>query len=126
MALRSAWSRVFCLDALLHLGILALDTRLNERRMSQDKNRRGTDEPEERADGRGEPEKGEADDEETCVEGLLSHDVISNLHWLGSCVDIRSEIEEVISILVQPLSTWGGSVGGIEGFWDLRWTYQIG
>lgn len=66
--------------------------------MSKNENRRGADEPEERADGRGEPEKGKADDEETCVEGLLGHDVFSNLHWLGSCVNIRDETEEVISI----------------------------
>lgn len=54
--------------------------------MGKDEHARGADEPEERAKRRGPPEKGQTDDKKSRVEGLLCHDVITDLHWLGGCV----------------------------------------
>jgi hypothetical protein len=52
--------------------------------VQENENARGADEPEERAEGRGPPEKGETDDKQTRVQGLLRHDVITHLQRLGS------------------------------------------
>ncbi len=52
--------------------------------MQENEDARGADEPEECAEWRGPPEKGETDDEQTGVQGLLRHDVVAHLHRLGS------------------------------------------
>ena len=52
--------------------------------MQENENARGADEPEERAEWRGPPEKRETDNEQTRVQGLLRYDVIAHLHRLGS------------------------------------------
>lgn len=59
--------------------------------MADDEQTGGTDYPEQGAQRRGEPEQGDADDEETCVQGFLGHDVITDLHRFRSCITIYSQ-----------------------------------
>ena len=72
---------------ILHARILALDARLHQRGVSEDETRRGAYEPEKYHEWGGEPEEGEADDEEGRVEEFLGDDVGANLDgFRGSCV----------------------------------------
>jgi len=76
--------RAIRLHILLHSRVLALHTRLNERRVSKDEERRGADEPEQSREGGRPPEEGNANDKKAGVERLLGHDVVADLHWLRS------------------------------------------
>ena len=72
---------------ILHARILALDARLHQRGVSEDETRRGAYEPEKYHEWGGEPEEGEADDEEGRVEEFLGDDVGADLDgFRGSCV----------------------------------------
>lgn len=53
--------------------------------MPEDEDRRRADEPEERAEGRRDPEQWNTDDEESCVKGLLCHNVLTDLHRVWCC-----------------------------------------
>ena len=54
--------------------------------MTEDQQGRSTDYPEDRAERRGEPQEGNAHDEEDCVEGFLRYDVFADLEWVGACL----------------------------------------
>lgn len=62
----------------LELGVLALDTGLDERGVAEDEDERGADDPEERAEGLCPPDERDADDEEDGVERFLGYDVFSD------------------------------------------------
>ena len=63
--------------------ILALEPRLHERRVAEDKNRRGSDEPEEDGHGGREEQDREANDKERNVHCLLGDDLVADLDRLG-------------------------------------------
>ena len=62
--------------------------------MRKDEHARGADEPEESAEGGGPPEEGQANDEQSRVEGLLGYDLITHLHRLRCCAVKRGQNKE--------------------------------
>ena len=63
--------------------------------MCENETRRGADEPEKDHEWGGEPEEGEADDEEGCVEEFLGDEVGADLDWFrGACVGVSVAVGE--------------------------------
>lgn len=62
------------------IRVLALDARLDQACMTNDKTRRCSHKPEESHKRRGKPQKRNANHEEPHVEGLLGHDLTSDVH----------------------------------------------
>lgn len=58
--------------------------------MSENEDGGGANEPEDGAEGGGEPEEGDANHEEAGVERLLGDRVLADLNRVGSCGDGRS------------------------------------
>lgn len=77
-------------DALLNLGVLALDAGLHDSGVAKDEDGGSTDQPEESAEGRRDPEHRDANDEEAGVERLLRDDVLADLDWVGRYLHVRS------------------------------------
>ena len=71
--------------AILDSVVLAFHPRLDYAGVRKNEHPRGADEPEESAEGGGPPEEGQANDEQSRVEGLLGHDLITHLHRLWCC-----------------------------------------
>lgn len=87
--------------------------------MRKDEHARCADEPEERAEWRGPPEEGQANDEQSRVEGLLCHDVVTHLHRLWRCFYPKKDKGDQNDILLlcrlPPAQKQGGDTGTVGG-----------
>jgi len=79
------------LHATVNLGIFALNTRFHDTRMTEDDDRRGTNEPEEGSE-RGSPkEEWNADHKKTGIEGRLCNGAVAKLERVRACKVVRCQ-----------------------------------